>query len=582
MNEVKSPKKPLLYYYLLMLLVLLLFNLLAMPWISEHQIKEVDYNTFVSMVEKKEIGKVDIQEQDNRILFTDPEEKSIYKTAMVPDDDLVSRLLEAGISTSGTEIQQTSLLVSILCWVLPLIIFIGLGQILSRSLMKKMGGGNSMMFNMGKSNAKVYVKSAEGIKFDDVAGEDEAKENLQEVVNYLHDPSKYQDIGASMPKGILLVGPPGTGKTMLAKAVAGEANVPFFSMSGSEFVEMFVGMGASKVRDLFRQAKEKAPCIVFIDEIHRFNKAQQDVLLPYVENGTIILIGATTENPFFEINSPLLSRMKVIRLEHLTANGIKKILERALTDKEKGYGSEGITVTAEALEALADFAGGDARVALNLLEQAEFMLPDGSKEITMDVLRSVAGNALQRYDKKGDYHYDIVSAFIKSMRGSDADAALHYLARMLEGGEDVRFIARRIVICAAEDVGNADPQALVVANAAAQAAHFVGLPEAQIPLAQAVCYIANAPKSNSCYMGIFNARQEVRSINTRVPKHLRDAHYPGAKQFGHGLGYKYPHDYPGGWVEQQYLPDELVGHKYYYPKDIGEESRLLKKKNEKD
>ena len=265
MNEVKSPKKPLLYYYLLMLLVLLLFNLLAMPWISEHQIKEVDYNTFVSMVEKKEIGKVDIQEQDNRILFTDPEEKSIYKTAMVPDDDLVSRLLEAGISTSGTEIQQTSLLVSILCWVLPLIIFIGLGQILSRSLMKKMGGGNSMMFNMGKSNAKVYVKSVEGIKFDDVAGEDEAKENLQEVVNYLHDPSKYQDIGASMPKGILLVGPPGTGKTMLAKAVAGEANVPFFSMSGSEFVEMFVGMGASKVRDLFRQAKEKAPCIVFID-----------------------------------------------------------------------------------------------------------------------------------------------------------------------------------------------------------------------------------------------------------------------------------------------------------------------------
>ena len=278
MNEVKSPKKPLLYYYLLVMLVLLLFNLLAMPWISEHQIKEVDYNTFVSMVEKKEIGKVDIQEQDNRILFTDTEEKTIYKTAMVPDDDLVSRLLEAGISTSGTEIQQTSLLLSILGWVLPLIIFIGLGQMLSRSLMKKMGGGNSMMFNMGKSNAKVYVKSAEGIKFDDVAGEDEAKENLQEVVNYLHDPSKYQDIGASMPKGILLVGPPGTGKTMLAKAVAGEANVPFFSMSGSEFVEMFVGMGASKVRDLFRQAKEKAPCIVFIDEIDAIGKKRDGQL----------------------------------------------------------------------------------------------------------------------------------------------------------------------------------------------------------------------------------------------------------------------------------------------------------------
>ena len=278
MNEVKSPKKPLLYYYLLVMLVLLLFNLLAMPWISEHQIKEVDYNTFVSMVEKKEIGKVDIQEQENRILFTDTEEKTIYKTAMVPDDDLVSRLLEAGISTSGTEIQQTSLLVSILSWVLPLIIFIGLGQMLSRNLMKKMGGGNSMMFNMGKSNAKVYVKSAEGIKYDDVAGEDEAKENLQEVVNYLHDPSKYQDIGASMPKGILLVGPPGTGKTMLAKAVAGEANVPFFSMSGSEFVEMFVGMGASKVRDLFRQAKEKAPCIVFIDEIDAIGKKRDGQL----------------------------------------------------------------------------------------------------------------------------------------------------------------------------------------------------------------------------------------------------------------------------------------------------------------
>ena len=210
------------------------------------------------------------------------------------------------------------------------------------------------------------------------------------------------------------------------------------------------------------------------------------------------------------------------------------------------------------------------------------MLPEGSKEITMDVLRSVVGNALQRYDKKGDYHYDIVSAFIKSMRGSDVDAALHYLARMLEGGEDVRFIARRIVICAAEDVGNADPQALVIANAAAQAAHFVGLPEAQIPLAQAVCYIANAPKSNSCYMGIYNARQDVRSVNTRVPKHLRDAHYPGARQFGHGLGYKYPHDYPGGWVEQQYLPDELAGHRYYYPKDSGAESRLLKKDTEKE
>ena len=268
MNEVKSPKKPLIYYYLAAILLVVLFNMLAMPWLAEHQIQEVDYNTFVSMTEKKEIGKVEIQQQSNRILFTDKDEKTIYKTAIVPDDGMVQRLLDAGISTTGEEIEQTSLLTDILGWVLPLVLFIAIGQLVSRSLMKKMGGGgNSMMFNMGRSDAKIYVKSAEGIKFDDVAGEDEAKENLQEVVNYLHDPSKYKEIGASMPKGILLVGPPGTGKTMLAKAVAGEANVPFFSMSGSEFVEMFVGMGASKVRDLFSQAKEKAPCIVFIDEI---------------------------------------------------------------------------------------------------------------------------------------------------------------------------------------------------------------------------------------------------------------------------------------------------------------------------
>ena len=268
MNEVKSPKKPLIYYYLAAILLVVLFNMLAMPWLAEHQIQEVDYNTFVSMTEKKEIGKVEIQQQSNRILFTDKDEKIIYKTAIVPDDDMVQRLLDAGISTTGEEIEQTSLLTDILGWVLPLVLFIAIGQLVSRSLMKKMGGGgNSLMFNMGRSDAKIYVKSAEGIKFDDVAGEDEAKENLQEVVNYLHDPSKYKEIGASMPKGILLVGPPGTGKTMLAKAVAGEANVPFFSMSGSEFVEMFVGMGASKVRDLFSQAKEKAPCIVFIDEI---------------------------------------------------------------------------------------------------------------------------------------------------------------------------------------------------------------------------------------------------------------------------------------------------------------------------
>ena len=273
MNEVKSPKKPLIFYYLVAMLLVMLFNFIAMPWLSQYQIQEVDYNTFVDMTEKGEIDKVEIQEQDNRILFTGKDGKSIYKTAMIStDSQLVQRLLDAGVSTTGEEIEQTSLLVQILGWVAPILIFIALGQFMSRKLIEKMGGSNSMMFNMGKSNAKVYVKSAEGIKFDDVAGEDEAKENLTEIVNYLHNPKQYQEIGASMPKGVLLVGPPGTGKTMLAKTVAGEANVPFFSMSGSEFVEMFVGMGASKVRDLFKQAKEKAPCIVFIDEIDAIGK----------------------------------------------------------------------------------------------------------------------------------------------------------------------------------------------------------------------------------------------------------------------------------------------------------------------
>ena len=278
MNEVKSPKKPMMYYYTIALILLLAFNFVAMPWISEHQIKEVDYNTFINMVDNGEVSAVEIQEQNNRILFQGNDNSKIYKTAMLPDNDLVSHLLEANVSTTGEEIEQTSALVSILAWVLPIILFIAIGQFMSRKMMEKMGGGNSMMFNMGKSNARVYVKSAEGIKFADVAGEDEAMENLSEIVDYLHDPGKYREIGASMPKGILLVGPPGTGKTMLAKAVAGEADVPFFSMSGSEFVEMFVGMGASKVRDLFKQAKEKAPCIVFIDEIDAIGKKRDGQL----------------------------------------------------------------------------------------------------------------------------------------------------------------------------------------------------------------------------------------------------------------------------------------------------------------
>ncbi len=266
MQEVKKPKKPLIYYYIIVLLALMLFNFLAMPWMAQRQIVEVDYNTFISMVEQGQVGRVELQEQENRILFTDTDETRVYKTPMVPDDTLTQRLLDAQVSFYGEEIQQTDPLLSfLLTWVLPIVIFVAIGQYMSKRLMKNAGGPNAMMF--GKSSAKVYVKSSEGIRFSDVAGEDEAKESLQEIVEYLHDPGKYREIGAHMPKGVLLVGPPGTGKTMLAKAVAGEANVPFFSMSGSEFVEMFVGMGASKVRDLFKQAKEKAPCIVFIDEI---------------------------------------------------------------------------------------------------------------------------------------------------------------------------------------------------------------------------------------------------------------------------------------------------------------------------
>ncbi|MGN1328644.1 MAG: ATP-dependent zinc metalloprotease FtsH [Eubacterium sp.] len=266
MNEVKKPKKPLIYYYLIVLLVILLFNMLLVPKIAQHQIQETDYGTFMSMTEEQNIGKVQIQ--DNKILFTDRDNSKIYKTGLMEDPNLVERLKASGAEFSSEIVEESSPIVSfLLTWILPMLIFIGIGQLLSKKMMDKAGGSNSMMFNMGKSNAKVYVKSSDGIKFADVAGEDEAKENLTEIVDYLHNPDKYKEIGASMPKGILLVGPPGTGKTMLAKAVAGEANVPFFSMSGSEFVEMFVGMGASKVRDLFKQAKEKSPCIVFIDEI---------------------------------------------------------------------------------------------------------------------------------------------------------------------------------------------------------------------------------------------------------------------------------------------------------------------------
>ena len=374
-------------------------------------------------------------------------------------------------------------------------------------------------------------------------------------------------------QSLLFYGPPGTGKTTLARIIAHRTDSRFVAVNA-------VTSGIPELRKVITQAKEarmagQGRTVVFIDEIHRFNKAQQDVLLPFVENGTIILIGATTENPFFEINSPLLSRMKIIPLEKLTPAQIEKILQRALTDRVNGLGAEGFTIEPEALHILADFAQGDARSALNMLEQAALMVPPGKTRITAASLQEILGTAFRRYDKKGDSHYDIVSAFIKSMRGSDPDAALHYLARMLEGGEDLRFIARRIVICAAEDVGLADPQALVVANAAAQAADFVGLPEAQLILSEAVLYIATAPKSNSATTAISAARHDVRTRDCgSVPAHLRDAHYGGAAKLGHGTDYKYPHDYPGAWVDQQYLPDALEGTRYYEPKENGFEARF--------
>jgi putative ATPase len=313
-----------------------------------------------------------------------------------------------------------------------------------------------------------------------------------------------------------------------------------------------------------------------VDEIHRFNKGQQDVLLPYVENGTVILIGATTENPYFEVNSPLLSRMRVIRLKRLSEQDTLTILQEALADKERGIGPENITCTINNLLKITAIAGGDARTTLNILEQASAMLSsDQEKEITAEIIESVAGEKLQAYDKKGDNHYDVVSAFIKSMRGSDPNAALHYLARMLEAGEDVKFIARRLVICASEDIGNADPQALVVAMAAAQAVQFIGMPEGRIILAQAVTYLACAPKSNAAYLAIDKALEDVRQRDCgSVPPHLRDAHYAGAQKLDNGKGYLYPHNYEDGFVAQQYLPDKLKDHKYYQPKCSGFEANF--------
>lgn len=392
---------------------------------------------------------------------------------------------------------------------------------------------------------------------------------LQELFGQLHilAPGKYlpRMIERDSVTSMLFYGLPGTGKTTIARVIA--------NMTGDYFQQVnAVSAGVADLRTVIQFAegkirRESKRTILFIDEIHRFNKLQQDTLLPYVENGMVILIGATTENPYFSINSALLSRLKVIKLEKLTVHDIKKIISSALADQERGLAGK-ISLLDSAIEQIAHIANGDARTALNILEQLFFLAEEHQQtEIDNEMLRELMPEIIRGYDKNGDQHYDIVSAFIKSIRGSDADASLHYLARMIDGGEDLMFIARRIVISAAEDIGDADPQALILATAAMQAAHMIGLPEARIILSEAVCYLATAPKSNRCYLAIDEALADVRNgIVGEVPLHLRDAHYNGAASFGHGKGYLYPHDYPNSQVLQQYLPDVMLGKKYYHKK----------------
>ena len=373
---------------------------------------------------------------------------------------------------------------------------------------------------------------------------------------------------------MLFYGPCGTGKTTLAGIIAKVSNSHFVNLNATN-------AGIGELRNIIEDARKRVRSlqqrtILFLDEIHRFNKSQQDVLLPCVEDGTIILIGATTENPFFEVNRPLLSRLRLITLEALTPKAIAQILRRAITDEEVGLGKRRLQVTDEVLEDVGIFVNGDGRMALNILEQAAAMVPDEGT-ITIEVLEKVVGRRIYTYDKKGDSHYDTISAFIKSMRGSDVQATMHYLARMIEAGEDPNFIARRIVICAAEDVGLADPQALILANAAAQAAHMVGFPEARIILSEAACYVALAPKSNSAYMAIDAAISDVRHKDCgQVPDHLKDSHYSGASKLGHGNTYKYAHNYPNGYVKQQYLPTPLVDATYYNGIKRGKEEQLLR------
>ena len=404
--------------------------------------------------------------------------------------------------------------------------------------------------------------------------------NLDEVVGQRHiigpDKLLYRAIKADKLSSIIFYGPPGTGKTTLAKVIANTTSADFRQINATV-------AGKKDMEDVVAAAKNNMgmygrKTILFVDEIHRFNKGQQDYLLPFVEDGTLILIGATTENPYFEVNSALISRSIIFELKALEKEDILSLIHTAVYDKERGMGAYDAVIDDAAAEFLADIANGDARNALNAVElgiMSTNRADDGKIHITLEVAEECLQKRVIRYDKTGDNHYDTISAFIKSMRGSDPDAALYYLARMLYAGEDIKFIARRIMICASEDVGNADPQALVVAVSACEAVERIGMPEAQIILAQAVTYIATAPKSNASYLGIDKAMAQVAGEKTAViPPHLQDAHYKSAAKLGHGTGYLYAHDYPMHYVKQQYLPDTLVGRRFYEPTDNGYEKHI--------
>lgn len=404
-------------------------------------------------------------------------------------------------------------------------------------------------------------------------------ETLEEMVGQRHiigkDKLLYRAIKADKLSSVIFYGPPGTGKTTLAKVIANTTSAEFTQINATVAGKKDMEAVVEKAKETLGMYQRKT--ILFVDEIHRFNKGQQDYLLPFVEDGTVILIGATTENPYFEVNGALLSRSVIFELFPLQKEDIKELIRRAVYDEKKGMGSYQAQIDEEAADFLADLAGGDARNALNAVELAVLTTApsaDGRIHITLDVASECIQKRVVRYDKDGDNHYDIISAFIKSMRGSDPDAAVYYLAKMLYAGEDVKFIARRMMILASEDIGNADPQALVVATAAAQAVERVGMPESQIILSQAAAYMACAPKSNAAVNAIFAAMDSVKRTRTTVPAHLQDAHYGGHEKLGHGIGYKYAHDYPNHYVKQQYLPDEIQGEKFYELSDMGYEKKL--------